>query len=57
MNTILDIVRAILDIPISYSNVFGNGKMSEAFLGFCGLFSSIIACYLAWGQNPNLSFK
>ena len=49
MNTILDIVRAILDIPISYSNVFGNGKMSEAFLGFCGLFSSIIACYLAWG--------
>ena len=56
MNIILDIARAILDIPICYNNVFGAGKMSEAFLGFCGLFSSIITCYLAWGNNPTFKF-
>ena len=38
MNIILDIVRAILDIPISYSNVFGPRKMSETFLGMSGFF-------------------
>ena len=52
MNIILDIVRAILDIPISYSNVFGPRKMSETFLGMSGFLSSIITCYLAWGNNP-----
>ena len=51
LNNILDIGRALLDIPISFSNTFGAGRMSEAFLGCCGLLSSTIACYLAWKNN------
>lgn len=57
-HAILDVARSLLDIPISFSNTFGAGRMSEAFLGSCGFLSSIIACYLVWENNKSwLNYK